>query len=134
MSDQPKTIVGMDDEPLDVGLHHFNGGNQTPANPGEGKKMPSLKSLSIKDDDEETPVVRKERKKGITMSSNLASIPGGPKRLSLYLDKKTYYFIKYVCATKGLSAPALVRDALLGVLKKYKEEFEQFDAVYHEDQ
>ncbi len=96
--------------------------------------MPSLRSLSIKDDDEETPVVRKERKKGITMSSNLASIPGGPKRLSLYLDKKTYYFIKYVCATKGLSAPALVRDALLGVLKKYKEEFEQFDAVYHEEQ
>ena len=134
MSEEPKSIIGMDDEPLDVGLHHFNGGNLTPANPGEGKKMPSLRSLSIKDDDEEAPVVRKERKKGNLSSSKMTSIPGGPKRLSIYIDKKTFFFIKYICATRGLSAPALVRDAILGVLKMYKDEYEQFDSVYNEEQ
>ena len=133
MSEEPKTIIGMGDEPLDVGLHHFNGGNLTPANPGEGKKMPSLRSLSIKDDDEETPVVRKERKKGITMSRNMASIPGGPMRFSFYTDKKTHAFINYLRNRRGVSVSVIMREAVLAVLKKYKDEYEKFEALYDEE-
>ena len=133
MSEQPKSIIGMDDQPPDVGLHHFNGGNLTPTVSGEGKKMPSLRSLSIKDDDEETPVVRKERKKGITMSRNMASIPGGPMRFSFYTDYKTHAFINYLRNRRGVSVSTIMREAVLAVLKKYKDEYEKFEALYDEE-
>lgn len=130
MSEAKKPIIPVDDEPLDVGLHHFKEEILTPGVPEEEKNV-----IVPKNADGNKPTVgRKEKKKGIVLSSNMTSIPGGPKRLSIYIDKKTFFFIKYICATRGLSAPALVRDAILGVLKKYKDEYEQFDSVYNEEQ
>ena len=130
MSEAKKPIIPVDDEPLDVGLHHFKEEILTPGVPGEEKNVIVPKNA----EDNKPMPVRKERKKGIVMSGNMATVSGGPKRLSVYLDKKTYSFIVHLRSAKGVSIPSILRESVLDILKKYKDEYDKYMSVYEEEQ
>ena len=130
MSETKKPIIPVDDEPLDIGLHRFNEDNLTPGVPEEEKNVIVLKNA---EGNKSTPV-RRERKKGIVMSGNMATVSGGPKRLSVYLDKKTYSFIVHLRSVKGVSIPSILRESILDILKKYKDEYDKYMSVYEEEQ